>query len=82
MATRVAEERGAILGDEVGYLIRFDDCFHPDATRIKVRLYTSTLFLIKLNWHILGLSKQGVLRTGQWSSLSRDLHCLSFHLYI
>ena len=59
MATRVAEERGAILGDEVGYLIRFDDCFHPDATRIKVRLYISILFLIELKWHILDLSKNG-----------------------
>ena len=49
MATRVAEERGAILGDEVGYLIRFDDCFHPDATRIKVRLYISISFLNKEN---------------------------------
>lgn len=35
VATRVAEERGTILGDEVGYLIRFDASFDPDATRIK-----------------------------------------------
>ena len=36
VATRVAEERGAILGHEVGYAIRFDDNSDPNATRIKV----------------------------------------------
>lgn len=36
MANRVAEERGALLGHEVGYTIRFDDCSDPHATRIKV----------------------------------------------
>ncbi|XP_058535533.1 probable ATP-dependent RNA helicase DHX35 isoform X1 [Ochotona princeps] len=35
VAGRVAEERGAVLGHEVGYCIRFDDCTHPQATRIK-----------------------------------------------
>ncbi|KAF4077859.1 hypothetical protein AMELA_G00192850 [Ameiurus melas] len=35
VATRVAEERGAFLGHEVGYTIRFDDCSDPQATRIK-----------------------------------------------
>lgn len=38
MANRVAEERGALLGHEVGYTIRFDDCSDPHATRIKVHL--------------------------------------------
>lgn len=32
----MAEERGALLGHEVGYTIRFDDCSDPHATRIKV----------------------------------------------
>lgn len=36
VANRVAEERGALLGHEVGYTIRFDDCSDPNATRIKV----------------------------------------------
>lgn len=36
VAARVAEERGAFLGHEVGYTIRFDDCSDPQATRIKV----------------------------------------------
>lgn len=36
VANRVAEERGALLGHEVGYTIRFDDCSDPHATRIKV----------------------------------------------
>ncbi|KAK3519482.1 hypothetical protein QTP70_031671 [Hemibagrus guttatus] len=35
VAARVAEERGAFLGHEVGYTIRFDDCSDPHATRIK-----------------------------------------------
>ncbi|KAK3610344.1 hypothetical protein CHS0354_029813 [Potamilus streckersoni] len=35
VATRVAEERGAILGHEVGYTIRFDDCSDTTATRVK-----------------------------------------------
>uniref|UniRef100_A0A670K878 RNA helicase n=1 Tax=Podarcis muralis TaxID=64176 RepID=A0A670K878_PODMU len=35
IAGRVAEERGALLGHEVGYCIRFDDCTDPQATRIK-----------------------------------------------
>ncbi|CAG5134581.1 unnamed protein product, partial [Candidula unifasciata] len=35
VATRVAEERGAILGDEVGYLIRFDDCCNDVKTKVK-----------------------------------------------
>ncbi|XP_041375611.1 probable ATP-dependent RNA helicase DHX35 isoform X2 [Gigantopelta aegis] len=35
VANRIAEERGAILGEEVGYTIRFEDCSDPVATRIK-----------------------------------------------
>eukprot|EP00058_Branchiostoma_floridae_P019398 XP_002604888.1 hypothetical protein BRAFLDRAFT_264370 [Branchiostoma floridae] len=35
VANRVAEERGAVLGHEVGYSIRFDNRFDPEATRIK-----------------------------------------------
>ncbi|GFS16134.1 DEAH (Asp-Glu-Ala-His) box polypeptide 35 [Elysia marginata] len=35
VATRVAEERGSILGDEVGYLIRFDNSCDEDKTRVK-----------------------------------------------
>ncbi|XP_043946393.1 probable ATP-dependent RNA helicase DHX35 [Protopterus annectens] len=35
VAGRVAEERGALLGHEVGYCIRFDDCTDSQATRIK-----------------------------------------------
>ncbi|XP_008068317.1 probable ATP-dependent RNA helicase DHX35, partial [Carlito syrichta] len=35
VAGRVAEERGAVLGHEVGYCIRFDDCTDQLATRIK-----------------------------------------------
>jgi ATP-dependent RNA helicase DDX35 len=35
LATRVAEEKGSLLGQTVGYSIRFDDCFDPEQTRIK-----------------------------------------------
>ena len=35
---RVAEERGTLVGHEVGYRIRFDDCSDPQKTAIKVRI--------------------------------------------
>ncbi|KAK6185965.1 hypothetical protein SNE40_008091 [Patella caerulea] len=35
VCTRIAEERGCLLGEEVGYLIRFDDCTDPTNTRVK-----------------------------------------------
>lgn len=35
LATRVAEERGSFVGEEVGYSIRFDDCCNPETTRVK-----------------------------------------------
>ncbi|XP_052815863.1 probable ATP-dependent RNA helicase DHX35 isoform X2 [Mya arenaria] len=35
VANRIAEEKGCLLGDEVGYLIRFDDCTDAHKTRIK-----------------------------------------------
>lgn len=35
VATRVAEEVGSVLGDEVGYTIRFEDLSNPTRTRIK-----------------------------------------------
>ncbi|XP_046842076.1 probable ATP-dependent RNA helicase DHX35 isoform X1 [Xenia sp. Carnegie-2017] len=35
VAMRVAEERGTMIGQEVGYHIRFDDCTDPQKTAIK-----------------------------------------------
>ena len=35
LASRVAEERGSDLGQDVGYSIRFDDCTTPGKTIIK-----------------------------------------------
>ncbi|KAG9446137.1 hypothetical protein H6P81_012265 [Aristolochia fimbriata] len=35
VASRVAEEMGVKLGEEVGYTIRFEDLTNPDLTRIK-----------------------------------------------
>ena len=35
VATRVAEEMGVSVGGVVGYAVRFDDAFDPNATRIK-----------------------------------------------
>jgi len=36
VATRIADERGTRLGDEVGYTIRFDDVTDPLRTRVRV----------------------------------------------
>lgn len=38
LAMRVAEEKGSLLGQTVGYSIRFDDSFDPVHSKIKVRL--------------------------------------------
>ncbi len=35
LASRVAEETATVLGDRVGYSIRFDDCVTPGRTRLK-----------------------------------------------
>lgn len=35
VSARVAQEVGTVLGDEVGYSIRFEDLSNPDRTRIK-----------------------------------------------
>lgn len=35
LATRVAEEMGTYLGDEVGYSIRFEECYDRNKTKIK-----------------------------------------------
>ena len=35
VANRVAEERGAVVGSEVGYAIRFDEQWNPESTKIK-----------------------------------------------
>ncbi|KAJ9121567.1 hypothetical protein QFC22_002186 [Naganishia vaughanmartiniae] len=35
VAARVAEEMGSVLGDEVGYSIRFEDLSSPERTRVK-----------------------------------------------
>lgn len=49
LATRVAEETGSLLGRQVGYSIRFDDCFDPQQTKIKVGaslIYICILFFL------------------------------------
>ena len=38
VSMRVSEERGSFIGEEVGYCVRFDDCFNPETTRIKVNI--------------------------------------------
>lgn len=35
VASRVSSEVGCVLGDEVGYTIRFEDLSHPTRTKIK-----------------------------------------------
>lgn len=42
VASRVAEERGSILGAEVGYTIRFEDCSEEKITKVKVGQATQT----------------------------------------
>lgn len=34
LATRVSEERGTLLGDEIGYHVRFDNCSDPKTTAV------------------------------------------------
>lgn len=36
LATRIAEEMGVPLGGEVGYSIRFEECYDKDSTKIKL----------------------------------------------
>lgn len=45
LASRVAEERGCMLGTEVGYCIRFDDCSNEN-TKIKVIFDTNLIIPI------------------------------------
>ncbi|XP_067943548.1 probable ATP-dependent RNA helicase DHX35 isoform X2 [Watersipora subatra] len=35
LASRVADERGSMIGREIGYKIRFDDCWDENETRVK-----------------------------------------------
>ncbi|XP_077542583.1 putative ATP-dependent RNA helicase DHX35 [Haemaphysalis longicornis] len=35
LAKRVAAEKGCLVGQEVGYCVRFDDCFDKEGTMIK-----------------------------------------------
>ncbi|EJT98205.1 pre-mRNA splicing factor [Dacryopinax primogenitus] len=46
VAMRVAEEVGCVLGEEVGYTIRFEDMSDPEKTRIKIRRKRPSLRLI------------------------------------
>lgn len=45
VASRVAQEMGTVLGDEVGYSIRFEDLSHP--TRTRIRFLTDGALLIE-----------------------------------
>ncbi|XP_049267062.1 probable ATP-dependent RNA helicase DHX35 isoform X3 [Rhipicephalus sanguineus] len=36
LARRVAEEKGCLVGQEVGYCVRFDECFDREGTKIKL----------------------------------------------
>lgn len=58
VASRVADERGAMLGHEVGYAIRFDDCTDPKATRIK--FLTDGMLVREMMWDPM-LKKYSVL---------------------
>lgn len=49
LTNRVADERGSMIGREIGYRIRFDDCWDENETKIKVGLVSfisSLSFLI------------------------------------
>ena len=35
LANRVADERGSMIGREIGYKIRFDDCWDEQETKVK-----------------------------------------------
>ncbi|KAK2152383.1 hypothetical protein LSH36_330g06039 [Paralvinella palmiformis] len=69
VATRVAEERGVLLGREVGYAVRFDDCSDDAETRIK--FLTDGLLIREMMSDPL-LSKYGVLMLDE--AHERSLH--------
>jgi ATP-dependent RNA helicase DDX35 len=50
VATRVAQEVGTILGDEVGYTIRFEDLSSPTRTRIKY--LTDGMLFREVEYHV------------------------------
>jgi ATP-dependent RNA helicase DDX35 len=58
VSSRVADERGVILGHEVGYCIRFDDCTDVRGTRIK--FLTDGMLSREMMWDPL-LSKYSVI---------------------
>lgn len=35
LARRICDEKSSVLGEEIGYSIRFEDCFTPGVTRVK-----------------------------------------------
>ncbi|MGK3749896.1 MAG: HrpA-like RNA helicase [Bacillariaceae sp.] len=58
VATRVAQERGCVLGTTVGYRVRFDDCSHPRKTKI---LYATDGMLLREAMGDPLLSRYGVV---------------------
>lgn len=59
LAKRVAEEKGCLVGREVGYCVRFDECFDKEATKIKVCLS----FLQKFESFWIELNREFILHT-------------------
>lgn len=49
VAARVAQEVGSVLGDEVGYTIRFEDMSSPSRTRIKYLTDGEDILFASLN---------------------------------
>lgn len=43
VAMRVADEKGCLIGQDVGYAVRFDNCCDSQRTKIKVELHLYTI---------------------------------------
>lgn len=63
LANRVADERGSMIGREIGYRIRFDDCWSEEETKVKVRVL---LAVVDLLYSPMLISERNLLVSDGW----------------